>query len=217
MSWKLSPIASCLFMADTLIFWELIITWALVLLGRAGGAEPPKSCVCRWECLPLHSTQDLTTNYSLASVLISWAKTVGTRGRGQPFLSVGACTLAAPAMKSQSGGSPRALEGTLPPAPPASSSSHMPTGAAAGVTLQHTHPSGIIPRSFSQSSPNVGSWTCVFLAQSLRSVTGWAVSSLCLWTMSPVLWDDCALTSSEPASQLLPLGCGARPLLGAGS
>ena len=58
-------------MANTFVFWELIITWALVLLGRAGGAEPPKSCICGWESLPLHSAQDLTTNYSLASVLIS--------------------------------------------------------------------------------------------------------------------------------------------------
>lgn len=46
---------------------------------------------------------------------------------------------------------PQGLEGPLPSAPPASSGSHIPTGAAAGVTLQRTHPSGIIPRSFSRT------------------------------------------------------------------
>ena len=60
----------------------------------------------------------------------------------------------APALRSRSGRSPGALEGLCRqhrplPAPPASA--HHPKGAAAAVTLQGTHASGIIPRGFSRT------------------------------------------------------------------
>lgn len=150
MSWRLSLIASCLFMANTLVFWELIITWALVLLGRAGGAEPPKSCICGWESLPLPLNYKL--QFGVSANLLSKDSGHPRLRPALPFCR-GLCA-GAPALRSRSGRSPGALEGLCRqhrplPAPPASA--HLPTGAAAAVTLQGTHPSGIIPRGFSRT------------------------------------------------------------------
>ena len=62
------------------------------------------------------------------------------------------------------------------------------SGYSSGYTPLWNHPQELFQ--------DPGSWTFVFLAESLRRLTCQAASSLCLWSVSPVLRDNCALTSA---------------------